>query len=126
MLTRPVSHMALTLLFAVVALLILVFLACFSATRKAHVAGVLLPDQGLIRIQSSQSGVITAVRVREGQSVRTGDVLFVLTSERASATQGAPSALALVSHFLFVTADARVLRISSAHLLSDQPRRRHE
>jgi membrane fusion protein len=80
--------MALTLLFAVVALLILVFLACFSATRKAHVAGVLLPDQGLIRIQSSQSGVITAVRVREGQSVRTGDVLFVLTSERASATQG--------------------------------------
>src|SRR6185369_15473023 len=87
-LTRPVIHMALTLLFAVVALLILVFLACFSATRKAHVAGVLLPDQGLIRIQSSQSGVITAVRVREGQSVRTGDVLFVLTSERASATQG--------------------------------------
>lgn len=84
-LTRPVSHSALTVLFAVIASCVVAFLACVSVTRKAHIAGVLLPAQGLIRIQPSQAGIVTSVRVREGQVVHTGDMLFVLASGRTTA-----------------------------------------
>jgi membrane fusion protein len=89
-LTRPVSHLFLTLLFLSIALAIIAFFILFSTTRKAQSQGVLLPTSGVIRVMPGQSGVITAARVREGQAVRTGDVLFVLSGERSSANAGAP------------------------------------
>lgn len=88
LLARPVAHSTLTLLFSVLAGGVVAFFFCFSYTSKAKVPGVLLPAQGLIRLMPMQGGVITERRVREGQSVRAGDVLFVLVSERASATHG--------------------------------------
>lgn len=88
LLARPVSHLVLTVLFAAFALLLVGFFANFSYTRKAKVPGVLLPSQGLIRVVPMQAGQIVDRRVQEGQAVRAGDVLFVLASERSSATQG--------------------------------------
>lgn len=84
LLARPVSYSYLTLLFVIVGAGIVAFLVLFSYTRKAHVPGVLLPAQGLIRVLPAQTGVIAERRVHEGQAVKAGDVLFVLTSERAS------------------------------------------
>lgn len=88
LLARPVSHLALTMLFAAFALALVAFFASFSVTRKAKVAGVLLPDKGLIRVGPSQAGVLSERRVREGQLVKAGDVLFVLVSERANLALG--------------------------------------
>jgi membrane fusion protein len=88
LLARPVPHLVLTVLFAAFALLLVGFFANFSYTRKAKVPGVLLPSQGLIRVVPMQAGQIVDRRVQEGQAVRGGDVLFVLASERSSATQG--------------------------------------
>ncbi len=88
LLARPVAHAALTLLFVVLAAGIVAFFVGFSYTRKAKVPGVLLPSKGLIRVMPMQGGVIAERRVREGQVVRSGDVLFVQVSERTSATQG--------------------------------------
>src|SRR5439155_1361978 len=68
LLARPVSYSRLTLLFAVVGVGIVAFFVLFSYTRKAHVPGVLLPAQGLIRVQPAQAGVIAERRVREGQA----------------------------------------------------------
>ncbi len=51
-------------------------------TRKATVQGVLAPDRGLIRLVPSVSGTVTERRVSEGQSVKAGDVLFVLALDR--------------------------------------------
>lgn len=87
-LARPVSYSFLTLLFVSLAAGVVTFFVLFSYTRKVQVSGVLLPTQGLIRILPVQPGVIAERRVQEGQTVKKGDVLFVLTSERASATQG--------------------------------------
>jgi membrane fusion protein len=87
-LARPIAHTTLTLIFAIAAALIIAFLASFSVTRKARVAGVLLPPEGLIRVQSPQFGIVTAVHVKEGQLVHTGDVLFVLANSRFTSTQG--------------------------------------
>ncbi|MEO8523370.1 MAG: HlyD family efflux transporter periplasmic adaptor subunit [Caldimonas sp.] len=67
---------------------VVAFFVCFSFTRKAQISGVLLPSQGLIRVVPMQAGVVAERRVTEGQSVKANEVLFVLTSERASAGTG--------------------------------------
>ncbi|MDN2670695.1 biotin/lipoyl-binding protein [Janthinobacterium sp. SUN026] len=90
LLARPVSHVFLTWLFLAIALAIVAFFIFFSTTRKAQSQGVLLPTSGVIRIMPGQAGVIAGVRVKEGQAVRAGEVLFVLSGERSSANAGAP------------------------------------
>ncbi|UTH75797.1 HlyD family secretion protein [Chromobacterium sp. IIBBL 290-4] len=87
-LARPVSFRWLTGLFTLLALCIVLFFALFSYSRKAQVPGMLAPTQGLIRVMPAQSGVVSVVKVQEGQMVKAGDVLFELSNERASATRG--------------------------------------
>lgn len=97
LLTRAFSHTVLTALFVAIALAIVAFFILFNTTRKAQCEGVLLPTAGVIRILPTQTGIIQEVRVKDGQAVRAGDVLFVLSSERSStstdATQKSISAL---------------------------------
>ena len=88
LLARPVSHLALTLLFASFALALVAFFAGFSYTRKAKVPGILLPTRGMIRVLPMQSGLVAERRVHEGQAVKAGDLMFVLVSERADANRG--------------------------------------
>jgi membrane fusion protein len=84
-----------TLLFTAITATVVIFLALFSYTRTARVAGVVVPAAGLIRVSSTQSGVVADKRVIEGQAVKAGDVLFVLNSERANAgSQVAEQAIA--------------------------------
>jgi membrane fusion protein len=68
------------------ALMILALLAGFvtlgSYTRRSTVAGHLVPVAGMMRVQTPQAGVITERRVVEGQTVRKGDTLYVLNSDR--------------------------------------------
>lgn len=88
LLARPLSHGGLTLFFAAIAGLVLLFFAFAGVTRKAEVNGVLLPSHGLIRVLCSQAGVVLERAVHEGQAVKAGDVMFVLGSERASVLNG--------------------------------------
>ncbi|MEW6706952.1 MAG: HlyD family secretion protein [Pseudomonadota bacterium] len=88
LLARPPGHGVLVVLFATAAAAVVLFLCFFSVTRKAQVEGVLMPSQGLIRVVAGQSGVIAERRVANGTAVRAGDVLFMLASDRASATVG--------------------------------------
>jgi membrane fusion protein len=87
LLTRPPSFAWLTSVFTALAIAIVLFFAFFSYTRKAQVSGVILPSAGVIRVVSPQPGLIAERRVVDGQSVKAGDLLFVLSSERTTATQ---------------------------------------
>lgn len=98
MLTRPVSHLVLTLVFVLLAFLIIAFFVFFETTRKAAVQGMLVPTAGVIRVYSNQVGVIKELRIKEGQFVREGDILFVVSSERSNAD--ASSTEALISDLL--------------------------
>ncbi|HEV8691544.1 MAG TPA: HlyD family efflux transporter periplasmic adaptor subunit [Ideonella sp.] len=74
---------------AVLASLAFVAFACWGRyTRSEHVSGTLEPSLGLVRIHTPQAGTVIERRVREGQAVRRGDVLLVLSSERASLQTG--------------------------------------
>ena len=87
-LALPVSHLWLTGFFVLIALALIAFLASASVTHKVRAPGVLLPSQAWARVLSTQAGVLTEQHVQEGQTVQPGELLFVLSSERASASEG--------------------------------------
>jgi len=112
---RPISYSFLTALFASFVVLLVLFFCLFSYARKAHVTGEVMPASGLLRVPSSSGGVVSRLLVKEGASVKTGDVLAVVTNERSS--EGASSADAAI---------AAVLRERRASLADDQARSREQ
>lgn len=121
MLTRSASSWVLTALFSAIAIGIIAFFTFFSTTRKAQCQGVLLPSAGVLRVLPGQTGIIKEVRVKEGQAVREGDVLFVLSSERSTAN--ANSANQAVSALLEGRRDSFVAELRHS---SQQARQRME
>jgi membrane fusion protein len=81
-LVRPVSLSVLVVVLVVVAIVVGAWLVLGEYTRKAHVRGVLVPDRGWIRLVSPQLATVAERRVTQGQAVRAGDVLFVLTLDQ--------------------------------------------
>lgn len=73
--------MALAAVLLVISVVALVVFGSF--TRRATVTGQLAPSEGLIRVTSPQTGVILEGPVKEGSSVRRGDLLFVISADRA-------------------------------------------
>ncbi|TAG26146.1 MAG: HlyD family efflux transporter periplasmic adaptor subunit [Burkholderiales bacterium] len=61
---------------------VMAYIAWGSYTRKVQVMGVLVPSQGVLKLASPQSGVLTQIRVSEGQSVKAGEVLFEISAQR--------------------------------------------
>ena len=80
-LVRPLSLTLLTAGVLGLLLLVLAFLFFGEYTRKARIGGVLVPDLGVIRLVPPAQGRVLERHVQEGQSVRAGDVMFVLGLE---------------------------------------------
>lgn len=83
-LIRPVSFAVLTALVTATAVAVASYLSVGEYTRKARVSGYLVPDRGVIRLVTPQAATVIERKVVEGQVVRQGDVLFVLSLERAT------------------------------------------
>ncbi|WP_161974570.1 HlyD family secretion protein [Piscinibacter terrae] len=83
-LVRPVPLVVLTVLVLVIAALVTGFLFQGSYTRKAHITGYLVPDRGVLRLVPPQAGVVSESHAVEGQNVKRGDVLFVLSLDRST------------------------------------------
>lgn len=81
---RPLSITILTGCAAAIVVAIVAFIFWGDYTRKARVTGYLAPSLGLIRVQAPETGTLIEKNVREGQAVRRGDTLFVLSTERTS------------------------------------------
>ncbi|GGC05758.1 HlyD family secretion protein [Pseudoduganella buxea] len=86
-LIRPLSFAVLTALAVGAAAIIVAFLCIGTYTKRSTVGGQLVPDRGLVKVYASQAGIVLEKRVHEGQRVRRGDVLFVVSGERSSSTQ---------------------------------------
>lgn len=87
-LVRPVTFSFLCAVAAALASIIVLFLIFGSYTKRATVAGMLLPDLGLVKVYVPQVGIVERKHVVEGQAVKRGDVLYVLSSERQSGAGG--------------------------------------
>jgi membrane fusion protein len=69
--------------FAIAALLV-TYASIGEFSRKAHVQGFLSPNKGLIKVYPQIEGTLVERRVDEGQQVRRGDILAVVSTERGS------------------------------------------
>lgn len=86
----PRLSFRLFVLFAVCAATAVLSLLVFAHyTRTARLDGWLQPQQGVTRVHAARSGVVTHVMVAEGQTVRRGDPLLMLSDETHSASLGA-------------------------------------
>ena len=68
---------------------ILALLNFGSYTRKARVNGWLVPNSGLIKVFAPQTGIVTEIRVREGQRVEKDAPLMTISAEVRSEALGA-------------------------------------
>src|SRR6266496_5084154 len=68
----------------VAALAFISFAVWGEYTRKAHVSGYLVPSRGFVKVYAHDVGTITERRVEEGQAVKKGDILYVLSLDRGS------------------------------------------
>jgi membrane fusion protein len=93
-LIQPVSLRIISAVVMLSAIACMLFLWHGQYTRRISAAGVLAPDSGLIKVQSPQSGIILERRVREGQHVHAGDVLYVVSAEVMYAPQSGSQARA--------------------------------
>lgn len=87
-LVRPITYSFLTAAAALCAIMVAIFLVWGTYTKRSTVIGQLVPDSGLVKVYAPQIGIVLEKHVAEGQSVNKGDVLYVLSSERQSSTQG--------------------------------------
>lgn len=61
---------------------VVAYLVFGDYTKRVTVSGILLPHEGFIRVLPPMAGVVTDCFVHEGQFVRKGSRLFVVTDER--------------------------------------------
>ncbi len=110
-LVRPVSMSVLVAVLVAVAIAVGCWLVLGEYTRKAHVRGVLVPDRGWIRLVTPQLATVAERRVTQGQAVRAGDVLFVLSLDQhvgdGSAQQRVQRSLRARQESLSETLEAR-------------------
>lgn len=81
---RPLSFRLLTAIAVSIAMAFIGFAFWGEYTRKAHVQGYLAPSMGLIKVYPPEAGTLIEKHVTEGQPVKRGDTLFVLSTERSS------------------------------------------
>ncbi|NUG52610.1 biotin/lipoyl-binding protein, partial [Acinetobacter lactucae] len=81
-LLRPISFALMTMFAAVVGLVIILFLFFGSYTKRISVTGQLMPNLGLIQVYSPDRGIIAEKFVKEGQSIKKGDVLYTISTSR--------------------------------------------
>lgn len=81
-LARPWSSWVLVGITTVILASGLIYAFLGSYTKRVTVGGVLLPESGVIRIQSAVNGVVQQSFVREGQQVAQGDVLMVVGEDK--------------------------------------------
>lgn len=85
---RPISFKFITAGAVGMALIVVFFLLIGTYTKRISVTGQLAPDIGVLKVYASQPGIVLQKRVREGQSVKKGDLLFLVSSERQSSNEG--------------------------------------
>jgi membrane fusion protein len=77
-----------TFVAAACAILIVSFGAFATYTRRTAVSGLLVPAKGIAKIYAGSGETIKELRVKDGQHVEAGDVLYVLSADRSMQGEG--------------------------------------
>lgn len=85
---RPLTFSVLTMVAAVLIALVMALFFLGSYTKRSSVSGQLMSDLGVVKVTPPQAGIVLQKWVREGQPVRQGDLLYIVSSERQTTTRG--------------------------------------
>ncbi len=85
---RPLSFSVVTASALALAAALVGFATWGEVNRKAHLSGLLVPTLGTLNITTAQPGTVVQLPVAEGQAVKAGDVLLVLSAERSTLRNG--------------------------------------
>ena len=88
MLRSPVSTTVWCAIAAALAGAVVALLVFGQYTKRTRVVGITVPAAGVLKITTPQPGIVVERHVDEGQQVRAGQVLFVLSSERVMDASG--------------------------------------
>jgi membrane fusion protein len=121
LLIRPVSFSFLTSFAVIIAGLIISILLWGSYTKRSTIAGQLVPESGVVKVYVPQPGIVLEKLVSEGQIVKRGEVLFVLSSERQSSTQG--EIQAAISRQVLERRQSLSAELGKTYLLQQEERR---
>ncbi|MTV41149.1 HlyD family secretion protein [Duganella radicis] len=80
-LAQPLSRPLITVASALVIIATICLLTLGTVNRKARASGVIVPTNGALPILSNGAGIVTAIRIDEGQIVRKGQTLFEIRNE---------------------------------------------
>ncbi|NGZ84485.1 HlyD family secretion protein [Duganella aceris] len=86
-LIRPPTFGFLTAIAAILALMIVALFFLCSYTKRSTVSGQLMSDLGVVRVYPPQAGIALQKMVREGQLLRQGDLLYIVSSDRQTITR---------------------------------------
>jgi membrane fusion protein len=68
--TTPLTFKFLVFIFGIIGIIIIIFVFHYDFTKKVKVMGQLLPENGLIKIYSSQSGNLKNIFIKENELVK--------------------------------------------------------
>lgn len=81
---QPANYVWIVLVAVLLVILVIAFVFFGIHTQKVRAPGILVPNQGVLRILAPVQGQVVEVKVREGQFVNAGDPLFTVSDERVS------------------------------------------
>ena len=87
-LAQPVRLWVLTLASVLAATAVASFLALGTYTRRSTVVGQLVPSKGLATVTAPATGIVSRMEVVEGDRVLQGQVLALVTVQRATVDEG--------------------------------------
>jgi len=91
-LAQPISVSVIATAAVLIAAALIAYITVGSVTKKAHIAGVIVPLEGQLSIAAPNAGILLHSHVQEGDVVTAGQTLFTLSTERQN-SQGELSAL---------------------------------
>lgn len=89
---RPLSFSLVTTIALALAVALIAFAMWGQVSRKARLPGLLIPVDGTLNLAADQAGVMLELSAKEGDSVRSGQTVAVISTDRAT-QQGALASL---------------------------------
>ncbi|MFX4953098.1 HlyD family secretion protein [Acinetobacter baumannii] len=80
-LIRPLSFTFYTVFSLLIIILIVVYFIYGSYTKRSTVQGQLVPSNGLVKVYSTDAGIILKNYIKEGQNIKKGDILYEISLE---------------------------------------------
>jgi membrane fusion protein len=112
-----------TTMAATMGLLVVAFFIWGSYTQRSTLSGRLMPSTGLVRVHVPQSGVVVRLMVEEGQTVKQGQPLFEVSSDRQTdARTGSDGTQATVSARVRQRSDSIQAQINQTRALQAEER----